>query len=91
MTIPETVLTFVGAPLAIIAVITLLVLGPGELKKPARYRPGRPWRHSPAWYLPHEITDQPAHRPTHPPPPGAAPQLPAARDASAFGGASGEW
>ncbi|MBV9593009.1 MAG: hypothetical protein JO147_04325, partial [Actinobacteria bacterium] len=53
MTIPETVLTFVGIPAAIVLVIAVLVIGPGELRAPSRYRPGRPWAHSPVWFIPH--------------------------------------
>jgi hypothetical protein len=92
MSIPETVLVFVGAPALIMAAITLLVLGPSELHKPTRYRPGRPWPHKPAWYLPHEIAAAPQDERPH----GAALALPdgrkpATRNPTAVGGASGEW
>jgi hypothetical protein len=54
VSIPETVLIFVGAPALIIAVISLAAVGPSELRKqPSRYRPGRPWPHEPAWFVPH--------------------------------------
>ena len=96
MSIPETLLTFVGVPALIIAVITFAALGPSALKAPARYRPGRPWAHAPAWYIPH---------------PGATPDTSldgraeldaaavpaltggvlAAAATHAVGGASGEW
>ena len=91
MSISETALIYVGSPLAISLVVTILFVGPGELKKPSRYRPGRPWQHPAAWYLPHEIVAETTHQSTHRAVPGAVQQPPAARDASAFGGASGEW
>jgi hypothetical protein len=98
MTIPETLLTFVGAPAAIIGVVALAVYGPSEFRTSPRYRPGRPWPHEPAWYVPH-TSHGPADSPTsranaHALENGA--QLPqiAAGDAAhdrAIGGASGEW
>jgi hypothetical protein len=90
MTIPETLLTFVGAPAAIYGVIALAVLGPGAMRGPARYRPGRPWLHDPAWFLPrpagHDGT-------TSPPDSHAAPAITPADHASVapVGGAKGEW
>lgn len=52
MSIPETLLIFLGIPLGIVLLITLAVYGPSEMRAPGRYRPGRPWTHDPAWYLP---------------------------------------
>jgi hypothetical protein len=93
VSIPETLLTFVGAPAAIIAVITIAVLGPAQLRAPSRYRPGRPWPHAPAWYVPHPavLAGHDAVAGEH----GAAhaPEL-ASVDSSraqAVGGVSGEW
>jgi hypothetical protein len=92
VSIPETLLIYVGAPVAIYGAIVLAVLGPGMMRgAPARYRPGRPWSHAPAWFVPHPQLDAPvgapAIRPGHP-----APELADhARDTSAVGGASGEW
>ena len=87
MTIPETLLTFVGAPAAIYAVIWLVVLGPGQLRTPARYRPGRPWSHAPAWFVPHPDGGGGGHH---------VPELTAGDGAASsrtepIGGASGEW
>lgn len=96
MSIPQTVLVFVGIPALIILVIVILVIGPTELRKPSRYRPGRPWPHKPAWYLPHQIV---AAKQNHVGPHAALtgslasePKLPThPRSAVPVGGASGEW
>ncbi len=79
VTIPETLLTFVGAPAAIYGAVWLAALGPSQLRAPARYRPGKPWDHAPAWFLPHSAATS-----DHPPASGAV-------DAAPIGGASGEW
>jgi hypothetical protein len=50
--VAETILVFVGAPLAIFLVLALLTFVPGGHKRP-RYRPGQPWDHAPVWYEPH--------------------------------------
>jgi hypothetical protein len=50
--VAEVILVFVGAPLAVVAVLALLIWGPGGNKRP-RYRPGQPWNHEPVWYEPH--------------------------------------
>ena len=52
VTVVETLLVYVGAPLAVIVVLALLTLVPGRQKR-ARYRPGQPWEHAPVWYEPH--------------------------------------
>lgn len=57
MTVAETLLVFVGAPLAVVAVLALLIYVPGGRKR-ARYKPGQPWTHAPVWYEPH-----PGHQP----------------------------
>lgn len=46
----ETLLYLVGAPLAVSAIVWALVYrrGPGPAK---RYRPGRPYRFAPVWYV----------------------------------------
>jgi hypothetical protein len=96
VTIPETLLTFVGAPAGIIAVIALAVLGPGQMRTSSRYRPGRPWPYEPAWYVPRPegAAASTARASEHAHENGA--HLPAiaasdhARD-HATGGASGEW
>jgi hypothetical protein len=90
MSIPETVLIFVGSPLGIVALITAVVLGPSELKRSSRYRPGRGWPHQPAWYLPHSVASL-GHTAGHPAIGSASAQPARVRDSSAVGGASGEW
>jgi hypothetical protein len=50
--VAETLLVFVGAPLAIVVVLALLIYLPGGRKRP-RYRSGQPWTHAPVWYEPH--------------------------------------
>lgn len=52
MSAVQTVLVFLVAPVAITAILTMLVFGPGAAKAP-RYRPGRDWTHEPVWYAPH--------------------------------------
>ena len=59
MTVVETLLVFVGAPLAVVVLLALLVYLPGGRKR-TRYRPGQPWDHEPVWYEPH-----PEHSPAH--------------------------
>jgi hypothetical protein len=97
----QTVLVFVVAPLGGLALLALLVFGAGVRQAP-RYRPGRPWEHRPVWYLPRPESDVPAASPAgraalpaaadrralagHPP----APVL-AAPARTATGGADGEW
>jgi hypothetical protein len=50
--VAETLLVFVGAPLAVIVLLALLIFLPGGRKRP-RYRAGQPWEHAPVWYEPH--------------------------------------
>jgi hypothetical protein len=94
VSIPETLLTFVGAPAAIYAVIVLAVVGPGQLRAQARYRPGRPWQHAPAWFVPHPDEGSAGGASGH----GeiAGPHHPELETVSGariepVGGASGEW
>ncbi len=53
MNVAETILVFVGAPLAIFLLLALLIFVPGGGRKRPRYRPGQPWDHAPVWYEPH--------------------------------------
>lgn len=53
MTVWETIGTFVGIPLGIIALIVLGVYGKALVRQPNRYRPGRPWSYPPTWFVPH--------------------------------------
>jgi hypothetical protein len=50
--VAETILVFVGAPLAVVVLVALLIFVPGGRRRP-RYRPGQPWEHEPVWYEPH--------------------------------------
>ena len=75
----QTALVFAGIPLAVIVLVVLGVYGKSLLRQPNRYRPGRPWNFTPAWYVPHpEALVQTQH-----------PQL--GGSTTAVGGASGEW
>jgi hypothetical protein len=53
VTAAETILVFVGAPLAVVLVLALLTLGPAARNRRPRYKPGQPWNHDPIWYEPH--------------------------------------
>ena len=50
--VAETILVFVGIPLALFVLLALLILLPGGRKR-SRYKPGQPWNHAPVWYEPH--------------------------------------
>jgi hypothetical protein len=50
VTVWQTVLVFVVAPVGGLLLLALLVLGPALSRAP-RYRPGRPWEHEPVWYV----------------------------------------
>ena len=52
MNVAETILVFAGAPLAVIALLALLIFRPGKRSRP-RYKSGQPWQHEPVWYEPH--------------------------------------
>ena len=52
MNVAETLLVFVGAPLAVVVVLALLIFVPGGRKR-TRYKSGQPWTHAPVWYEPH--------------------------------------
>jgi hypothetical protein len=56
--VAETILVFVGIPLAVVVGLALLIFLPGGRRR-SRYRPGQPWDHAPVWYEPH-----PEHGPT---------------------------
>ena len=71
VTVAETLLVYVVAPLAVIAVLALLTLVPGRRKKP-RYKPGQPWEHEPVWYEPHPVGGG-GHGPTEAHGPAAVP------------------
>jgi hypothetical protein len=48
--IAQTVLTFVGAPAAVIAVVAILVYAGSGKSRAKRYRPGRSFDSAPVWY-----------------------------------------
>lgn len=52
MTVVETVLVFAGIPVGVILIVAAAVLAPSAMSSSSRYRPGRPWGHAPAWWLP---------------------------------------
>jgi|tagenome__1003787_1003787.scaffolds.fasta_scaffold20884524_3 hypothetical protein len=52
VTVAETILVFVGIPLALYVLLALLIFLPGGRKR-SRYKPGQPWNHAPVWYEPH--------------------------------------
>jgi hypothetical protein len=53
VTVAETLLVFVGAPLLVTAVLAAFTLRPDAASRRRRYRPGQPWEHEPVWYGPH--------------------------------------
>ena len=61
MTVVETLLVFVVAPLAVYVFFWALTYLPGGRKRSGVvYKPGQPWDHEPVWYEP-----QPLNAPTH--------------------------
>ena len=86
MNVAETILVYAAIPLAIIAVMALLIFVPGGRKR-TRYKSGQPWEHEPIWYEPHP--DGPAGHGAH-----AAITADGAASASTAGprgGARGTW
>lgn len=49
MTVPESVLFLVVAPIVLYAVVALLAAAP-RLRRRARYRVGQPWTYEPLWW-----------------------------------------
>lgn len=54
MTLVETLLVFVVAPLVVLVLTAALVMLPA-LKNRDRYKPGKTWGHAPVWYEPHPV------------------------------------
>lgn len=78
----HTLLLFVGGPVLIIAVISLLVIAPSLARGP-RYRPGQEWDAEPEWLGSGELSG---------PAPGSTPELTSGRPADQeTGGASARW
>lgn len=94
MGIVETVLIFVGIPVAAFALTALVILGPSASRAP-RYRPGAAWTYRPVWYLPHPPHREPLSQLQATGPHEAAARLAVTGDVpnpvQASGGASGEW
>lgn len=94
----ETLLVFVGIPLLVMAVISLLVMAP-SLAKGSRFRPGQAWDAHPEWFGAPEPTGAEAapQRPElegGPPATGALAAPPSSRatgDDRDTGGASVRW
>ncbi len=53
MSVAETLLVYVAAPMLITGVLAALTLRPDAASRRRRYRPGQPWEHEPLWYAPH--------------------------------------
>jgi hypothetical protein len=61
VSVVETLLVFVVAPLAVYVFFWAMTYLPGGRKRQGvRYKPGQPWEHEPVWYEP-----QPENAPTH--------------------------
>ncbi len=92
MSITETVLIYVVAPLGLFAILALAVYGPGAARQP-RYRPGRPWTHEPVWFLPApaDVVVPALHGHGHTPAIEAPSSELSAPARTAVGGATGEW
>jgi hypothetical protein len=87
--VAETILVFVGAPLAVVVLLALLIFLPGGRRR-SRYKPGQPWEHAPVWYEPHpENSPAAGHHGSH----AALEAGPHARATTAgpLGGARGTW
>lgn len=93
MSVAQTALVFAGIPLAVVAVFALLIFGPGQLRQPNRYRPGKPWTYPPVWYIPRPQPENATtrHRAVQAPSRPAIESRDQAPTPNAVGGASGEW
>ena len=52
MNVAETIIVFVGIPLAFVLLLAALIFLPGGRKRP-RYKSGQAWEHDPVWFEPH--------------------------------------
>jgi hypothetical protein len=52
VSVAETLLVYVGIPLAVVLVIAALTFLPGGRRRP-RWKSGQPWAHDPVWFEPH--------------------------------------
>ncbi|MGH3544699.1 MAG: aa3-type cytochrome oxidase subunit CtaJ [Mycobacteriales bacterium] len=88
MTIAETILVFLGAPAAVIAVVALLVYGPSRARRVPRYRPGIAIALRPVWFLaPRPDASGPAPREQR----VQAVLVPAGSTVESTGGARASW
>jgi hypothetical protein len=83
----QTLLVFVGIPLLVIAVVSLLTFAPSIAKGP-RYRPGLSWWAPPVWIGGPAEKPEPTGAPALEPGPTTAPATGVARTT---GGASASW
>ena len=51
MSIQQTVLIFAGGPIAVVALVYILVYASSGRRTSKRYRPGRPFVFAPVWFL----------------------------------------
>jgi hypothetical protein len=93
MSIVQTVLVFVAIPLGVVLIFAAMIFGRSSLRQSNRYRPGRPWKFEPVWYLPHPtvIRASAAERRALDARSRPAIESHEAPTPSAVGGASGEW
>ncbi len=93
MSIVQTVLVYAAIPAGVVAILTAMVFGRGELRQPNRYRPGKPWTFEPVWYVPHPASTQvtAGERRALGSAQRAAIESAPAPTPAAVGGASGEW
>lgn len=56
----QDLLIFVGIPLAVIGIVFALVYASPGGRGTKRYRPGRPYRYAPVWFLARPETDGPS-------------------------------
>jgi hypothetical protein len=85
VTVAETLLVFVGAPLAVVLLLAALIYLPGGRKHP-RWRAGQPWEHDPIWFEPHPGAVRTGGHGSH-----AAIETGATTSGGPLGGARGTW
>ena len=83
MNVAETILVFVGIPLAVVVLLALLIFLPGGHTRP-RYKSGQPWEHAPIWYEPHPDHTRAAGH-------GDTKAITSSGSAGPLGGARGTW
>jgi hypothetical protein len=86
MNVVQTLLVFVGIPVAVVLLFAAAIYGRSLLHQPNRYRPGQPWSYPAVWYVPHPEAVAGSRAAELVAIEGAA-----ATPRRAVGGASGEW